>query len=184
MVCRLALGATVIARDDGASVAVLARHGLGQDRVGPVVELRLHVDAALVADGAPVRRLHVGVEAAPVDAVAAPHKDDRLGRREEIVPADGAVAIDRPLDALVAALDRDACLAFLAVEKVLPEADADPAQAAVVTVVDGLVRVVAPELAHVAKVRGGWLLAADTRVRGALRAPTEHAQHVLGLLSR
>lgn len=113
VVCGLALGGAVVARDDGARVEVLGRHGLAEDGHVVVAELGVHVDAALAAEGALVRRLHVLVETRLVDAVAALHEDDRLGRVEEVVAADGTVAVDRPLDALVPAGQRDARHAFL-----------------------------------------------------------------------
>lgn len=72
----------------------------------------------------------------------------------------------------------------LAVEEILAQALTDSAQAALGAVVDGLVRVVVPELADVAVVVGGRTAAPDARVRGALGAAAEHAEHVLRLLPR
>jgi hypothetical protein len=100
---RLALGAAVVTRNDGPRVAVLDRHRLRQDRHIIIPELILHVHAALAAERAFIRRLHVLVEAVLVYAVAALHEDDGLRRVEHVVAADGAVAVRRPLDALVRA---------------------------------------------------------------------------------
>jgi len=55
---------------------------------------------------------------------------------------------------------------------------------AVGAVVDGLVRVVIPELAYPAVVVGRRLAALGACVGCLLRAPTKHAEHVLGLLAR
>lgn len=121
MVRGLALGRAVVARDDGASVAVFGRHGLGQDGEVKVAELGLHIDTGLVAQRALVRSLLVLLQAMPVDRVATFHADNRFRRVEEILTADGTVAIFGPLDALVVGGGHgDASHASFAVEEVLP----------------------------------------------------------------
>jgi hypothetical protein len=70
---------------------------------------------------------------------------------------------------------------YLAVEKILAQPLANPAQSAVGAVVDGLVGVVVPELADAAVVVGRRLAALGARIRGLLRTSAEHAEHVLGL---
>jgi hypothetical protein len=70
------------------------------------------------------------------------------------------------------------------VEKVLAQPLSHPAQAAVGTVVDGLVRIVVPELADPAVVVGRRLRALGAGIRRLLRTPAEHTEHVLGLLAR
>lgn len=71
-----ALCQAVVARDDGPRVPELGRHRLVLDGDVEVAELRLHVEEALCADGAPIRHLPVRVVARLVDAVAAAHEDD------------------------------------------------------------------------------------------------------------
>jgi hypothetical protein len=69
-------------------------------------------------------------------------------------------------------------------EKVATQTLADATQPAVGTVVDGLVGVVVPQLANAAVVVGRRLPALGARVRRLLRAPAQHAKHVLSLLPR
>lgn len=152
VVSSLTFGATVVARDDGTGVDIFWRHGLRENGKVKVPELSLHVDAALTADGASIRGLHVHLEAAFVDTVTALHEYDSLHRVEEVISANGAVAVYGPLDALVFASHGDASHTFLrecqrtevpenhgvchrdahlAVEKVLPQPLPDSAEPAV-----------------------------------------------------
>jgi hypothetical protein len=73
--------------------------------------------------------------------------------------------------------------AYLAVEKVLAQTLAAPADATVVAVVDVLVWVVVPELAYAAEVAGRGGAAVDAALGGLLGTGAEHAEHVLGVLA-
>lgn len=74
--------------------------------------------------------------------------------------------------------------AYLAVEKVLAQSLSDSTESAVGAMVDGLVRVVVPELAYPAVVVGRRLAALGACIGCLLCAPAEHAEHVFGLLAR
>ena len=69
-------------------------------------------------------------------------------------------------------------------EKVFAQTFTNTANAAVVTVIDALVRVVVPQLADVAIVAGSRLAALGAYIAGTLRMTAEHAQHVLGIAAR
>lgn len=81
-----------------------------------------------------------------VDAVAAVHKHNGPRRGEEILATDGTIAVCRPLDTLVRALNRrrDACTTGLAMEKVLAQTHAASTNTTVAAMVDGLALAVLP----------------------------------------
>lgn len=120
MIRSLAFGGTIVAGDNGARVAILGWHRLGEDGHVVGAELGVHVDAGFVAEGAFVRGLGMLLKAAAVDAVTALHEDDGARGVEHVFAADGTVAVDRAFDAFVAGEhgDGDAGHAFLAVEEV------------------------------------------------------------------
>lgn len=105
MVLDRSLSTAVVAIDPGVGVLELRRHGLTFDGAVEVAELHFHVDDAAAADRTAVGALHVLVVAEMVDAVPAPHEDDRLGGGEHVFAADGAVAVGGAFDAAVGVAD-------------------------------------------------------------------------------
>lgn len=78
---------------------------------------------------------------------------NNVRRGKHVLAADGAVAVDLLVRALVMTVghrDRHAKIAVFAVEKVDPEALANAADATVVTVIDGPLGIVLPQMAHLA----------------------------------
>ena len=73
---------------------------------------------------------------------------------------------------------------YLAVEEVLVQPMPNSADTTVITVIYGLVYVVAPQFANVAVVLSRTLAAVDTGIGRLLRVTAQHAQHVLGQLPR
>lgn len=82
------------------------------------------------------------------------HKDDSCGTGEHVLSTDGAVALEVTFNAPVVALELNvhADVALLAVEKVLVQSVANPADPTVRAMVNRLVGIVIPELASVAVV--------------------------------
>ena len=101
-----ALARAVVAEDHGLGVPEFGRHLLSLDRGIHIAELRVHVGKTLVAYRALVRHPHVLLIALLMYTMTARHEHYGLGRREHVVPADGAVAVCRSLDALVRRLHR------------------------------------------------------------------------------
>jgi len=89
----------------------------------------------------------VVLEAVFVNAVTTLHEDNRLGRAEHVIATDGAVTVNGPLNTLVFARHGDTCHAFLAMEEILSQPLTNSAQPTVVAVINGLIRVVVPQLA-------------------------------------
>lgn len=83
----------VITVDQSGSVGVLRRHRLRSNAPIQIPELHLHIHHTLAAQRALVRSFHVIVVALVMDAVSAPHEDDRPCRRKHVAAADRAVAI-------------------------------------------------------------------------------------------
>lgn len=101
------LSTAVVAVDPGVGVLELRRHGLTFDGAVEVAELHFHVHDAAAADRTAVGALHMLIIAEMVDAVPAPHKDDRLGGGEHVFAADGAVTVGRAFNAAVGITDRN-----------------------------------------------------------------------------
>jgi hypothetical protein len=119
-----------------------------------------------------------------MDAVAAAHEDDGPSGAEHEVPANGAIALGGTLNAFMcfhypngyAGLaflsnvvnSRNGLIrslfTYLAMVEVFPNAHADPANAAVVTMIYILLRVVVPELAYIAIIAGGGFATLLARV--------------------
>lgn len=109
------LGLAVVAQDDGARVGILFGHRLLLEMLIESAEHTFHVLDTLVADGALVRPLDVLGTAVVVDHVPTLHGDDLLVRRENVLAADGAVAVHDTFSAAVRLLliDGNARAAFL-----------------------------------------------------------------------
>lgn len=180
MVIRCRFPRAVITVDERLRVGVLLRHGLNLNLPVQIAELGLHIRDTAGADGAFVAIVAPVLEACLVDAVAAAHEHDGIARREHILPANGAVAFGRVLDTAMGFLDLDghARDAFLAVEEILAEAFAQPADPAVVAVVDAFVGVIVPELAHGTVVECCILAAHPAGLRNGLGRAAQHAEHV------
>lgn len=69
---------------------------------------------------------------------------------------------------------------YLAVEEVPVQPVSNPADATFIAMIDGLVYIVAPQLADAAIVPSCALVAIDTGIGHLLRVAAEHAEHVLG----
>lgn len=93
--------AAVVALDDGAGVEELLGHGLRFDGEGQLLPLEFHVDGGFLARRTLVGGFHVLVVAFFMEVVAAGHGDDSRGRVEEVLAADGAVAVGGALDTFV-----------------------------------------------------------------------------------
>lgn len=110
------------------------------------------------------------------------HEDDGLGRGKHILPTDWTVGVCCPLNALmvVGLCYGNARAAGLAVEEVPVQPVSNPADATFIAMIDGLVYIVAPQLADAAIVPSCALVAIDTGIGHLLRVAAEHAEHVLG----
>ena len=85
--------------------------------------------------------------------------------------------------ALVSVVGRQHARTYLAMEKVLSQALANATDTTVIAVIDVLVgiRVIVPQLAHIAVIPCPSAAAQSTLFCGRLGAATEHAEHVLCL---
>jgi hypothetical protein len=146
MVSRSSLIQTVVAEDVGFLVGILWRHGLRLDMPFQALELRRHVLDRFGAYRTLVRNRTQLLEAAGMNAVPASHERNRRGAVEEILATDRTIAFGRVLDTAMLVLEANAHAsgAGLAVEIILANTLANPTEAAIVAVIDGLSGVVVP----------------------------------------
>ena len=93
MVLDRRLCAAVIAHHQCFRVFELRRHRLAVDVSLQLSERHLHIRKTLIADRTTIRRLHMEVVAAMVNAVTTLHKDHGLGRSEHVFAAYRAIAV-------------------------------------------------------------------------------------------
>ena len=74
-------------------------------------------------------------------------------------------------------------LTYLAMVVVFPEALPNPADTAIIAVVDALFRIVIPQLAYITVIPRRAYFAVDTLSRGRLWRPTLHTEHMLRLFA-
>ena len=96
-----AFSRAIVAKNDSLRVAELRGHWLCLNRKIEITKLYLHVDNTLVADGTLVRRMHIIIEAVPMNAVPAFHEHNGFGRGEHVLATDGTIAVCRSFKALV-----------------------------------------------------------------------------------
>lgn len=113
------------------------------------------------------------------------HEDHGGGAGEHVLAADRTVAFQVALDAAVFILYGDAHtdIALLAVEEIVPEAPALPADATVVAVVDALLWIIVPQLTLIAVIPSSDRAALATGLCRRLQGHTLHAQHIFGILT-
>lgn len=96
-----------------------------------------------------------------VDTMSAWHKDHRGSTGEHVLATNGAIAFQVALDTFVVAFKMNAHtdIALFAMKVIATKSLSNPADTAIVTVINVLFRVVVPQLANVAIVRSHTSLA-------------------------
>lgn len=147
---------TIMAVDLSGVRIVFWRHALALEEPVDVSVVGSHVPQGLEACGALVRSPGMLLVTIVVNGVATPHEDDRSGRGEHKLVADGAIGLEIPLNTSVLPLqcNTQTHVTCVAVEKVLAKSPANAADPALVTMVDVLPLVIIPKLAYITVVMG------------------------------
>ena len=136
----------VVAADDGFGILVFVGHWLAGDVAVETAELTFHVDYAPGADGTFVGASAPFFEACFMDAVAAAHEDDGVGRSEHVLTTNRTVAFCALFDAAVCLsdVDADAYCTDGAVVEVFPQTLTEATDATVIAVIDRFFRITVP----------------------------------------
>mmetsp|Transcript_16801 Transcript_16801/g.53198 ORF Transcript_16801/g.53198 Transcript_16801/m.53198 type:complete len:245 (+) Transcript_16801:175-909(+) len=179
---RIAFAPAVVAHDALLAGRALLRELLGREERVEHTEVHRHVAQALGAHRAGVVALGVRLEAMRVHQVAAGQGPDRGRRREHVLAADRAVALEALLEtAVVLEVHAHAGVARHAVKEVDTQALAAAAEVAERAVVDVPPRGVVEQLADGAEVARHLLPAPRAVLAHRLPQPALHAHHLLAL---